>query len=110
MEVIGAERGAVRELETVHALDRTKRLGLERFEQGFDLVAELVADLVGSRHCAEGGENGGEEEINAREDPIADTHSWGRQFGDSFGWATCSALSPFEAPTARHEMAPFQRR
>ena len=64
MEVIGAERGAVRELETVHALDRTKRLGLERFEQGFDLVADLVADLVGSRHCAEGGENGGEEEIN----------------------------------------------
>ena len=68
MEVIGAERGAVRELETVHALDRTKRLGLERFEQGFeqgfDLVADLVADLVGSRHCSEGGENGGEEEIN----------------------------------------------
>ena len=47
LEVVLAEGGPLGEAELFHAFQRAGRLAAQALEQGFDLVGDLIADLVG---------------------------------------------------------------
>ncbi len=55
IEVVGAEGGAMGKLEAGHALYRAEGLVFHHLEQRFDLIGELVADLVGAANISQRG-------------------------------------------------------
>ena len=66
VQVVGAEGGAVGKLEAGHAVERAEGLFPESAKESCDLVADLIAHLVGFGDFAECCEKGCEQEFDER--------------------------------------------
>lgn len=64
LEVVGAEVGAVGQLEPFHAFQGGPGFLAKHAEEGGDLIGDLVGDLIGPGGFAEGGEQGAEQELD----------------------------------------------